>query len=149
MSDYIFSSKDPDHWGESYQSLWGCHNICPLLEQFHIICVTQTQLVSLTCQKAWGDADKFCSDITFLLILPKESKVEERTYGLDMVWVHPYQVRVSTIEETIKQLDQLTPWAQLALCPGVTQWGCPPHALPMEGHLSVMTEGSTSSLPCR
>ena len=67
------------------------------------------ELVSLTCQKAWGNADKFCSDVAFLLILPEEGVVEERTYGFAMVWVQPYQVRVSTIEEAIKQLDQLTP----------------------------------------
>ena len=40
-------------------------------------------------------------------------------------------------------------WAQLALCPGATQWGCPHMPLPTEGHLSVMMEGSTSSIPCR
>ena len=109
MSDYIFLSKDPDCWGESYQSLWGHHNICLLLEQFHVVCVTQMELVSLTCQKVWGNVDKICSDIALLLVLPKEGVAEERTYGLTMVWVHPYQARVSTIEEAIKQLDQLIP----------------------------------------
>ena len=109
MSDYIFFFKDPDHWGESYQSLWGCHNICPFLKQFHIICIPQMELVSLTQLKVWGDVDKFHSDVAFLLILPKEGMAEEKTYDLTMVWAYPYQVRVSTIEETIKQLDQLTP----------------------------------------
>ena len=67
------------------------------------------ELVSFTHLKAWDNADKFHSDTSFLLILPKEGMVEDRTYGLTMVWVHPYQARVSTIEEAIKQLDQLTP----------------------------------------
>ena len=108
MSDYVFFSKDPDHWGGLYQSLWGCHDICLLLEQFHIVCITQKELVSLTHLKVWGNVDKFCSDIAFLLILPREGTVEETTYGLTMVWVHPYQVRVSTREEAMRQLDQLT-----------------------------------------
>ena len=80
MSDYTFFSKDPGHWGESYQSLWGHHNICLLLEQFHITHVTQSELASLTCLKAWGDPEKFCSNVTFLLVLPKEGAVEERVY---------------------------------------------------------------------
>ena len=105
MSNYIFYFKDPGCWGESYQSLWGCCNICPHLEQFHIAHITQTELVSLTHLKVWGNTDKFCSDITFLLVLPKEGAVEERTYGLTMMWVHPYQARVSTIKEALKQLN--------------------------------------------
>ena len=102
MSNYVFFSKDPDHWGESYQSLWGHHDICQLLEWFHVVSITQMELVSLTHQKVWGDADKFCSDVTFLPVLPKEGVADEKTYGLAMVWVHPYQVRVSTIEKAIK-----------------------------------------------
>ena len=107
------------------------------------------KLVSLTHLKAWGDADKFCSGIAFLLIFPKEGKAEERTYGLAMVWVHPYQVRVSTIEEAIKQLDKLTPsgpnWPYALVWLNGDAWHVP---LPTEGHLSVMMEGSTSSIPC-
>ena len=53
MSDYTFFSKDPGCWSESYQSLWGCHNICLLLQQFHITQVTQSELTSLTHLKAW------------------------------------------------------------------------------------------------
>ena len=89
MSDYTFFSKDPGCWGESYQSLWGCHDICPLLQQFHIAQVTQSELTSLTSLKAWGDDERFCSDVAFLLVLPREGIAGERVYGLVMVWVHP------------------------------------------------------------
>ena len=149
MNDYVFLSKDLDHWGEWYQSLWWCHSSCPLLEWFHVICITQMELVSPTCLMVWGDADKFHSDVVFLLALPKKGAAEERTYGLAMVRVHPYQARVSTIVEAIKQLDQLTPsrpnW------PYALVWlngnaGC--MHLSTEGHLGVMMEGSTSSIPC-
>ena len=71
MSNYAFFSKDPGCWGELYQSLWRHHDICLLLEWFQIAHVTQMELVSLTGLKAWGNVDKFCSDIAFLLVLPK------------------------------------------------------------------------------
>ena len=75
MSDYTFFSKDPGCWGKSYQSLWGCHDICPLLQQFNIAQVTQLELTSLTHLKVWGNAKRFCSNVAFLLVLPKEGAV--------------------------------------------------------------------------
>ena len=107
MSKYGFFSKDPGHWGKSYQSLWGYHDICPLLEQFHIAHMTQLELASLTYLNAWGDPQKFCSNVPFLLVVPKEGAVGERVYGLTMVWVQPYQARVSLIDDMAKQLTQL------------------------------------------
>ena len=107
MSDYAFFSKDPGCWGKSYQSLWECHDICLLLEWFHIAHMTQSELASLTHLKAWGDPKKFHSNVTFLLVLFKEGAVGERVYGLTMVWVHPYQARVFTIDDVAKQLTQL------------------------------------------
>ena len=75
-------------------------------------------------------------------------------YGLAMVWVHPYQVKASTIDGTAKQLTQLA-----------SAWSIWPYGLvqlngdacnvplPTKGHLSVMaegsTEGSTSNVPYR
>ena len=111
--------------------------------------MSQLELVSLTWLKAWGDPKKFCSDVTFLLVLPKEGAVGERVYGLTTVWVHPYQARVSTIEDAAKQLAQLAstrpnwPYALVQLN------GDGHHVpLPTEGHLSVMMEGNTSNVPC-
>ena len=85
MSDYTFFSKDSGHWGKSYQSLWGHYDICPLLEWFNITQVTQSELAFLTHLKVWGDTKKFCSDVTFLLVLPEEGVVGERAYRLAMV----------------------------------------------------------------
>ena len=42
--------------------------------------------------------------MAFLLILPKEGIAKERVYGLAMVWVHPYQARVSTIDDVARKL---------------------------------------------
>ena len=110
--------------------------------------MTQSELTSLTHLKVWGDAERFHSNVTFLLVLPKEGVVEERVYGLAMVWVHPYQARVSTIGGAAKQLTQMAStgpnW------PYTLVWlnGDTHHVpLPKEGHLSVMAEGSTSHVP--
>ena len=150
MSDYTFFSKDPGHWGESYQSLWGHYNICPLLQWFNVAKVTQSKLTSLTHLKVWGDAKTFCSNVAFLLVLPEERVVGERMYNLAMVWVHPYQARVSTIDGTAEQLTQLAstgpnwPYALVWLN------GDACHVpLPNKGHLSVMVEGTTSNVPYR
>ena len=104
MCYYAFFPKDPSQWDEVYQSLWGCHNIYPILEQFHIVQVTQPELSSLTCLLEWSDPKRFCSNMAFLLIMPKEGITGERVYGLAMVWVHPYQARVSTIDDMAKKL---------------------------------------------
>ena len=149
MSDYAFFSKDLGHWGKSYQSLQGCHGICPLLEQFHITHMTQSELASLTHLKAWGDPKTFCSDDAFLLVLPKEGVVGERVYGLTMAWVHPYQARISIVDNAAKQLTHLASsgpdWPYALVWLNGDDHHMP---LPTEGHLNVMMEGNTSNVPC-
>ena len=54
-----------------------------------------------------GDAEMFCSDVTFLLVLTEEGAVGDRVYSLAMIWVNPYQARVTTVEEKVKQLTAL------------------------------------------
>ena len=61
------------------------HNICPLLNQFHIASITHSELSSLTILKAWGDMEKFHSDVAFLLVLTGEGTAEDRVYGLSMI----------------------------------------------------------------
>ena len=93
---------------------------------------------------------KFCNDVIFLLVLPKEGAAGKRVYGLDMVWVHPYQARVSIIEDTAKQLALLAstgpdwPYALVQLNGDVCHV-----LLPTESHPSVMMEGNTSNVPYR
>ena len=122
MSDYTFFLKDPGHW----------------------------ELISLTCLKVWGDAKRFCCYVAFLLVLPKEGVAEEKVYRLAMVWVHPYQARVSTLGGTAEQLTQLAStgpnWHYTLVQLNID--AC--HVLlPKEGHLSVMAEEHTSHVPHR
>ena len=150
MSNYTFFSKDPSWWREAFQLVWEHHDICPILECFHVTSITQSELSSLTSLKAWGHLEKFRSDVTFHLILTKECTVGDRVYGLSTMWVHCYQARVSTMEEAVQQLTPLIstgsnwPYALVQLNREVH------HApLPKDGHLSVLVEGSTSSVACR
>ena len=100
-------SKGPSQWGEAFQSHLGHHSICPLLNKFHVTSITHLELSFLTSLKAWGDAEKVHSDVAFLLVLPEEGAVGDRVYGLSVIWVNPYQARVSTMEEAVKQLTAL------------------------------------------
>ena len=138
MSNYEFFSRDTSWWGEAFLSLWGCLDICPLLNQFHVATITHSELSSFTSLKAWGDAEKFHSKVTFLLVSSEEGAVGDKVYGLSTKWVSPYQARVSTVEEEVKQLTALVStgpeW------PYTLVWlnGDTCHApLPREGHLSI------------
>ena len=150
MSNYTFFSNDPSWWGEAFQLLWGHHDICPILEWFHVTFITQSELSSLTSLKAWGDPEMFRSDVTFLLILTKGCTVADRVYGLSMIWVHLYQARVSTMEEAVKQLTPLSstgpdwPYALVQLNRDTCNV-----PLPKEGHLNILVERSTSTVACR
>ena len=66
-----------------------------------------------------------------------------------MIWVNPYQARVFTVEEAVKQLTALVstgpdwPYTLMQL------YGDTCHVpLPREGHLSILPEGGTSSATC-
>ena len=63
-------------------------------------------------------------------------------YGLTMMWVHPYQARVSTIDDVAKQLIQLAStgpnWPYALVWLNGDACYVP---LPIEGHLSVVMEG--------
>ena len=76
MCDYAFFSKGSSWWGEAFLSLSGCLDICPLLCQFHMTSITQSELSSLTSLKAWGNMEEPCGDIAFLLVSIEEGLLE-------------------------------------------------------------------------
>ena len=109
MSNYAFFSKDSGCWGECYQSLQGCHDICLLLEQFHVTHMTQSELASLTHLKVWVILKYSTATSPFYLYYLKRAWWERECMASSLMWVHPYQARVSTIDEVVKQLTQLAP----------------------------------------
>ena len=98
--------------------------------------------------KGLGDEEKFHNDITFLLVSTEEV-TGDRTYGLSTVWVNPYQARVSTVEEAVREQTTLVssgpdwPYTLVQL----NKDTC--HApLPREGHLGILSEGGTNRTTC-
>ena len=150
MSNNAFFSKCSSQWGDAFLSLWGIWTSVPLLHQFHVTSITQSELSSLTSLKAWGNLKESCSDITFLLVSTKEGAAGDRMYGLSMVWVNPHQARVPTVEEAVKQLTALVssgpnwPYALVPLNRDTHHV-----ALPREGHLAILPEGDASRTVCR
>ena len=57
--------------------------------------------------KGLGDMEKSHSDITLLLVSTEEEAIGDRTYSLSTVWVNPYQARVPTVEEAVRELTAL------------------------------------------
>ena len=103
-----------------------------------------------TSLKAWGDVEKFHSDIAFLLVSTEEGAAGDRMYGLSMVWVNPCQARVPTVEEAVKQLSALVSSVPVWPYTLVELNGYTCHEpLPREGHLCILPEGGTSSAACR
>ena len=97
-----------------------------------------------------GDTERFCSNVAFLLVLLKEGVAGERVYRFTMVWVHPYQARVSNLDSTVEQLAQLAstgpnwPYALVWLD------GDACHVpLPKEHHLSILAMEHISHVPYR
>ena len=131
MTDYAFFSQGWDRWGKDLAPLWGHLTICPPLQQFHISSITQFELSSLTSLKAWGEKQKVCNDITFLLVLAEEEATEDRRYGLSTLWVNPCQARVCSMEEVVREL---TAWVSSGLdwtrCLGAIKQGHLPCATP-------------------
>ena len=107
MSEYEFFSKDPALWGDALQSIWRCHDICPILRSFHATSITQSELSSLTSLKASGNPEKLKNEVPFLPILTKGCTEGDRVFGLSMLWVHLYQARAPTIGEAVKLLTPL------------------------------------------
>ena len=100
--------------------------------------------------KGLGDTEKFCSDISFLLISTEEEAIGDRIYGLSTVWVNPYQARIPTVEEAVVELTTLASsgpdWSYTLVQFNGDTYHAP---LPREGHLGTLPEGGTKSIAYR
>ena len=98
VSDYAYYSKDPTLWEEAFQALWGGHDICPHLPQFMVTLITRWEISVLSHEEAGRDAERFWSKLAFLLFLPVRATEGELAFGLVVVWVHPYQACLPSLE---------------------------------------------------
>ena len=69
MTEYDFFLQKVDRWRKDMALMLDDINICPLLQQFQIPSLFQAELSSLNGLRAWGERQKFCHDIAFLLVL--------------------------------------------------------------------------------
>ena len=145
MTNYAFFLQGSDRWGKDLTLLWGHLNICPSLQQFHILSITQLELSSFTSLKAWGTKKIFTLPSSWYL--PRR---RDRKYGLSTIWVNPCQARVCSMEEAVKEL---TAWVSSGpdwpyTLVQLDKDTC--HApLPKEWHLGILPEGGTDSTTCR
>ena len=71
-------------------------------------------------------------------------------FGLAMVWVHPFQACVSTLDEAVKKLTLLSISGENWVYTFVQFNEDAQHVpLPKESHLSTMIEGAPSRIACR
>ena len=112
--------------------------------------LTPVELFSLTGLKAWGEKQKACHDLTFLLVQAEEEATGDGKYGLLTIWVNPCQARVPSMEETVGKLTAWVssgpdwPYTLVQLHKGTH------HApFPKEGHLGILPQGGAEATPCR
>ena len=107
MTEYAFFAEKADRWGKDMASLWGNLNICPLLYWLELPCHSQAELFSIRSLKVWGNIQKPCCNIAYLLVWV-ENTMKDRHYGISLVWVNPNQVRAATMEEAVEKLTVCT-----------------------------------------
>ena len=141
MTKYAFFVEKVDRWEKDMASLWGNFNICPPTPLAGTPCHSQAELFSISSLKVWGDTQKPHCDIAYLLVWVENTK-KDRCYSISLVWVHPNQVRVATMEEVVEKLTACTPsganwpYALVQLCKD------PNHApLPKNKHLGILPQG--------
>ena len=148
MAQYAFFAQKADRWGKDMAPLWGNLNICPQLCQFKLPCHTQAELFSLNSLKFWGEGQKPCHNISFLLVWV-ENIMGDSHYGISVVWANPSQVRATSMEEVVKKLTACTasgtnwPYALAQLHKGTCHM-----PLPKEGHLGIRSQRGEEEGPC-
>ena len=129
--------------------MWGNINICPSLWWFHIPSLTPVELSSLNSLRAWGERQKVCHNITFLLVLAEEEATWDRKYGLSTMWVNPCQARVHSMGEVV---GKLITWVSSGPnWPYTLVWlhkGTHHVPLPKKGHLGILPQKGVEMSPC-
>ena len=112
--------------------------------------VTQPELSALSHSGAWGDTEKFQGDLAFLLIAPEKTIQGEVAFSLTMVWAHPYQACLSSLDEVAKKITLFINTGDNWAYTFVQHNEDAQHvSLPKEGHLSTMINGVPSRNACR
>ena len=81
MTEYAFFAEKVDRWGKDMAYLWGNLNICPYLYQLELPCHSQVEFFSTSSLKVWGNVQKPCCNIAYLLVWV-ENTIKDRVYGI-------------------------------------------------------------------
>ena len=148
MTEYAFFTANADRWEKDMASLWGNLNICPHLYWLELPSHSQAELFSISSLKVWGNIQKPCYNIAYLLVRV-DNTLKDRQYGISLVWVNFNQVRAATMEEAVQKLTAYPssgrdwPYALAQLYEG------PCHTpLPKDKHLGILPQGKAEETPC-
>ena len=83
---------------------WGSHDICLSLTQFKVGEIKWPELLALSHAGTWKSIKKPHGNMAFLLIAPGKNIEGEMAFGLAMVWAHPHQAWLSSLDEVVKKL---------------------------------------------
>ena len=98
----------------------------------HIPSLTPAELSSLTSLKAWGEKQRICHNITFLLVLAEEEATGDKKYGISTIWVNPCQASGPNWPYALVQFHEDTHHVPL----------------PKEGHLGILPQRGAETTPC-
>ena len=108
---------------------------------------SQAELFSISSLKVWGNVQKPCYDIAYLLVWVINT-MKDGHYGISLAWVNPNQVRASAIRGSQK----------VTACPSSgTDWPYTlaqlyegPHyaPLPKDRHMGVLPQGKVAETHC-
>ena len=87
--------------------LWVSHDICPSQSLFQVRDVTQSELLALFHAGVWEDTEKPQCNMAYLLIALGKTIEGEMAFRLTMVWVHPHQACLPSLDEMARKLALL------------------------------------------
>ena len=146
-NNYAYFTGDASRWDDATEAIWGSHNFCPLLTQFQVSKITSLGLSTISWAEAWGDPKRPRFGIAYLL--PAQEVEEERRFGLVVVWVHPSQPLLPSLEEVTRKLTLLINMKED--WPYAFMWVCKDSQhIPLSdaGHISIMGDGAPSRSTC-
>ena len=148
MTEYTFFTAKADRWRKDLASLWRNLNICPCLYWLELPCHSQAELLSISSLKVWGNVQKPCCDIAYLLVRV-DNAMKDRQYGISLVWVNPNEVGAATMEEAVEKLAAYPSSGRDWPYALAQQYEDPHHApLPNDKHLGVLPQGKVEETPC-
>ena len=148
MSEFSHLCADTMLWDPTTKTAWGSLDFCPMITQFQLCTITQTQLFALSQAGAWGEAKKPRWDMAFLMIVPSINAGGEELFSLAVVWVHPCQGCLTTLVEAAQKLmmlaDDIPDWLYAFICMSDTVTCSPSN----NGHISTMMDGMCTLNAC-